>query len=88
MKSAVNGNATVELIYDFADRLLSEKLNGKQTSYVTMLPENKTINYPNGRTIIRQVDGRNHLLNIQEGSSLTAEFAYNKRRAEHFQKIP
>ena len=34
MKSAVNGNATVEFDYDFADRLLSEKLNGKQTSYV------------------------------------------------------
>lgn len=78
MKSAVNGNATVEFDYDFADRLLSEKLNGKQTSYVyNIAGKTKTINYPNGRTIIRQVDGRNHLLNIQEGSSLTAEFAYN-----------
>lgn len=78
MLTAVNINAVDSFIYDRAERILSETLNGKTTSYAyNIAGKTKTITYPGGRVIQRIMDGRNHLLNITENSGVIASFVYN-----------
>ncbi|HEX5155158.1 MAG TPA: RHS repeat-associated core domain-containing protein [Parafilimonas sp.] len=78
MLTAANKNAVDSFSYDKADRILSETLNGKTTSYAYNIPgKTKTITYPGGRTIQRNMDGRNHLVSIAENGGAIASFIYN-----------
>lgn len=78
MTSAKNANATVGFTYDPAGRLASETLNGKTTSYAyNDATSTKSITYPGGRVIRRELDGRNRLKAIREGTSSLAEFTYD-----------
>lgn len=78
LRSAINNAARIEYSYDAANRLLSEKLNGLTTSYTyNVRAGNRTITYPSGRFISRQMDARNQLKNINEGGLPLAQFTYN-----------
>ncbi|MBX3253667.1 MAG: RHS repeat protein [Chitinophagaceae bacterium] len=75
---ARNPNAEVTFRYDKVGRIISETLNGKVTAYQYSIQQNtKTIVYPGGRVIKRELDGRNRIRNIRDAQKLLAEFSYD-----------
>ncbi|MBK9637156.1 MAG: RHS repeat protein [Bacteroidetes bacterium] len=78
MISAVNNDATVNISYDNANRIISETLNGKATGYNYNIPENKRIlHYPGGRVIEEVYETRNRLIAVKESGSLIASWGYD-----------
>lgn len=75
---AKNPNAEITFSYDKAGRITTETLNGKVTAYQYNIQQNtKTIVYPGGRIIKRELDGRNRIRNIRDAQKLLAEFNYD-----------
>ena len=78
MITASNANAVITFNYDNADRIISETLNGKTTSYSYDIPANKkTITYPDNRIIQEEKDVRGRLNIIREGSDSLVTFTYD-----------
>ncbi|MEK7254087.1 MAG: RHS repeat-associated core domain-containing protein, partial [Bacteroidota bacterium] len=74
-------HSTVSLIYDGADRLVSETLNGRTTSY-SYAPNALTrqINYPGGKQVLETYDERARLIRLDDNSLPSdplAEFIYD-----------
>lgn len=78
MLSAVNKDATVNLTYDNAGRLLSETLNGKVTSYSYDVPAGKkTLTYPSGMKVVEQHNARDLITSILQNGDEVVTMAYN-----------
>lgn len=76
--SARNASATVVFTYDVANRLSSETLNGQVTSYTYNTAAGKrTVVYPGGRMIERQLDARNQLSALRENGTDLAAYEYD-----------
>ena len=78
MSTASNNNAAISYIYDDANRILSETLNGNTTGYSYDASAGKrTITYPGGRVIEENMNLRSFLNNIKEGASTIAGYTYD-----------
>ncbi len=78
MSSANNSNATIAFVYDNADQLLSETMNGKATAYSYNIPARKQfMTYPGGRIIEEDYDYRARMLAIKEGVTSIATYTYD-----------
>jgi len=78
LSSAVNANAIVTYAYDNADRMISESLNGKSTTYFyDLINHKRTVTYPGGRMLDEFYDPRTRLTSVLEGPMTMAEFAYD-----------
>ncbi|MEL6630232.1 MAG: RHS repeat-associated core domain-containing protein [Bacteroidota bacterium] len=68
--SAISPDAVVTMAYDALNRPISETLNGITSSVQYDVPGSKRIlNYPGGRTIEEQMDGRGRLLRVFDQAS-------------------
>lgn len=68
--SAVNQHATVNMVYDGADRLVSETLNAQTTNYYyTPNTLQRQIEYPGGKQIKESYDARGRLISILDNAS-------------------
>lgn len=77
-KTANNQNATIALVYDNANRMLSETLNGKTTGYAyNTAARTKMLTYPSGRVIVEERDKRDRLIAVKEGGTAIATFTYD-----------
>ncbi len=76
--TAVNSNASITLSHDNANRLQSENMNGKVTSYNYNVAARKTfITYPGGRVIEENYDFRNRMAAVKEGALSLATFNFD-----------
>ncbi len=76
--TAVNSNATLTYSYDGADRILTESLNGKITSYSYDVLNSKIIKtYPGGRTIEEDYNGRVQLAAVKDGATSLTLYTYD-----------
>ncbi|MEL6636596.1 MAG: RHS repeat-associated core domain-containing protein [Bacteroidota bacterium] len=70
LTSATNANATVLLTYDPVDRMTSERLNGKVTSYQYNTPgRTKVVSYPNGKLFTETFDLRGRLVSVVDNAT-------------------
>lgn len=76
--TANNLNANITFTYDNVNRLLSETLNGKTTSYAyNITNRTQTLTYPSGKVIVEERNKRGNLITIKEGATTHAAFTYN-----------
>ncbi len=68
LAAALSSNAAVTYLYDKANRITSETLNGKATTYgYNIAGGKKTVSYPGGRQIEQRFDARDQLTAIAGG---------------------
>jgi RHS repeat-associated protein len=76
--AAKSNQASVTFIYDAVNRIKSETLNGKTTSYAYNIALGKrTIIYPGGRQIENQFNSRDQLSAIRESGQDIATYEYD-----------
>ncbi len=78
MLTAANSHANISFVYDKADRVISESLNGKVTTYSHDIPgRSLTVTYPGGRQIRREMNVRGQLLNVHDGTTNLVTYQYD-----------
>ncbi len=78
MTSANNTPATIGFTYDGADRILSEVLNGKTTSYsYNIVGRTVTTTYPGGRVVTDVMNTRLLTTSQNSGASSVADYSYD-----------
>lgn len=76
--TANNSDATLSFIYDAANRVKNETLNGKITGYdYDIVSRKRVLHYPNGRIITEQYDERNRLVNVIQATDTITTFVYD-----------
>ncbi|MBQ9216766.1 MAG: RHS repeat protein [Muribaculaceae bacterium] len=76
--SAVNKDAKMSFTYDHVNRLSSETLNGKVTSYnYNVAAGKRTIIYPSGLNVVEQLNARGLISSILQNGNEVASMSYN-----------
>ena len=78
LTQAANDHATVAFVRDNSNRVVSETLNGKTTSYTFDDANNtQTTIYPNGTAVVTNFDVRSRPVNLEAGGTTLTDFTYN-----------
>ncbi len=79
MLSAINKDATVTFVYDAAERLSRETLNGKTTSYTYDIAGGKRIlTYPSGMKVTENLNARDLITSILQDGKEVVTMAYDE----------
>lgn len=72
--TASNPHATVTMAYDAADRMVSETLNGRATTYAFNAgARTRQITYPGGKQVLEQYDPRGRLQQVRDNAVSATE---------------
>ncbi|GGC06677.1 RHS repeat-associated core domain-containing protein [Dyadobacter sediminis] len=75
---AANSNAVISFQYDAAGKLLKEDNDGKATVYsYNSTNRTKSVDYPGGIKLLRQMDSRDRLTEIKESGTTLVSFQYD-----------
>ena len=78
MVSATNNYAFITYTYDAVNRMLSENLNSRLTVYqYDVVNRKRAITYPSGRIIEEEMDMRDRMYQIKEGTDILASYNYD-----------
>jgi len=79
MTKAVNDFSTVEMKYDFLNRVIEDRQNGKLVNYTYSVVNNlrkMAMKYPNQRIVEKDFDILDRISKIRQGQEAIADFSY------------